>query len=91
MTFEGCSARTLQASGGRAAIRAHAVCAMEAPMLFKIALLLLAVWALGRFGVFPAGEWIHALLLAGLALLLLAFLYARDSARRTLTGGGEKR
>lgn len=49
-------------------------------MLLKIALLLLAAWLLGIMGVYRVGELVHILLLAGLTLLLLAFLKARDGA-----------
>ena len=56
-------------------------------MLFKIALVLLAVWLLGVVGLFTIGDLIHVLLLAGLALLLLAVLKARDAAMRRMVGG----
>ena len=56
-------------------------------MLFKIALVLLAVWLLGVLGLFTIGDLIHVFLLAGLALLLLALLKARDAAMRRVVGG----
>jgi hypothetical protein len=49
-------------------------------MLLKIALMLLAAWLLGMMGLYRVGELVHMLLLAGLMLLLLAFLKARDGA-----------
>ena len=58
-------------------------------MLFKAALILLALWLLGLSGVYHIGDFVHMFLLAGLMLMLLAFLHARDAAvRRTL---GESR
>jgi hypothetical protein len=56
-------------------------------MLFKIALVLLAVWLLGVVGVYTIGDLVHVLLLGGLMLLLLAFLRARDVAVRHAIGG----
>lgn len=50
-------------------------------MLLTIALILLAVWLLAVGGVFSIGPPVHVLLLAGLMLLLLSFLKARDAAR----------
>jgi fatty acid desaturase len=49
-------------------------------VLFIIGAALLVVWAIGAAGPFAIGEIVHALLLAGLWLLLLAFLKARDAA-----------
>ena len=61
-------------------------------MLFRIALVLLAVWLLGVVGVYNIGDLVHVLLLVGLMLLLLAFLRARDAVvRRALGGPPEKR
>jgi hypothetical protein len=51
-------------------------------MLFKLALVLLAAWLIGVLAAPNAGSLVHVLLLAGLALLLLAFLRARDEAMR---------
>lgn len=51
-------------------------------MLLKIALVLLAAWGLAMVGVYRIGELVHMFLLAGLMLLLLAFLKARDAANR---------
>ena len=51
-------------------------------MLFKVALVLLAGWAISALTVPGAGKLIHLLLLAGLALLLLGFLRAREEAMR---------
>ena len=56
-------------------------------MLFKIALALLAVWLVGVSGVYTIGDAVHVLLLAGLALLLLGFVKARDAAIRRPIGG----
>jgi hypothetical protein len=49
-------------------------------MLFKVALGLLAVWALGL--VFAVGQIIHVLLLVGLMLLLLSFAKGREATLR---------
>jgi fatty acid desaturase len=49
-------------------------------VLFITGTALLVVWAIGAAGPFAIGEIVHALLLAGLWLLLLAFLKARDAA-----------
>jgi len=54
----------------------------EANMLFKTALTLLVAWLIGVLAVHSAGDLVHVLLLAGLALLLLAFLRAREAAIR---------
>ncbi|HEX2344219.1 MAG TPA: DUF5670 family protein [Vicinamibacterales bacterium] len=51
-------------------------------MLFKIALTLLVAWLIGVIGVYRAGQLVHVLLLVGLALLMLAFLRAREEAVR---------
>jgi hypothetical protein len=51
-------------------------------MLFKLALVLLAAWLIGVLAAPTAGDLVHVLLLAGLALLLLAFLRAREEAMR---------
>ena len=55
-------------------------------MLFKVALVLLTAWVLGLVGMYNAGNLVHALLLIGLMLLLLAFLRARDAGRRPAGG-----
>jgi hypothetical protein len=55
-------------------------------MLFTIALVLLAAWLVGAAGLYPAGGLVHVLLLAGLMLLLLAFLKARDAAAQRTPG-----
>ena len=55
-------------------------------MLWKIAVVLLAVWVLGLSGVYTAGDAVHVLLLAGLMLLLVAFLNAREAALRRTVG-----
>jgi hypothetical protein len=52
-------------------------------VLFIIGAALLVVWAIGAAGPFAVGQIVHALLLAGLWLLLLAFLKARDAAAET--------
>jgi hypothetical protein len=51
-------------------------------MLFKSALVLLAIWLLGLVGVYRVGDLVHVFLLVGLMLLLLAMLEARDAALR---------
>ena len=55
-------------------------------MLFKAAFALLAIWLLGRLldivGVFRVGDLVHAFLLVGLMLLLLAVAKAREAALR---------
>lgn len=51
-------------------------------MLFKSALVLLAIWLLGLVGVYRVGDLVHVFLLVGLMLLLLAMLKARDAALR---------
>jgi hypothetical protein len=56
-------------------------------MFFKIAFGLLIAWLLGALGAYPAGDFVHVLLLVGLMLLLLAFLRARDGAARRAVGG----
>jgi hypothetical protein len=56
-------------------------------MLFKIALSLLVAWLIGVLGVYPVGQFVHVLLLVGLALLMIAFLRAREAAARRATSG----
>jgi hypothetical protein len=51
-------------------------------MLVKISLVLLLAWLLGVLGLYDIGELVHGLLLAGLVLLPIAFMRARDAARR---------
>ena len=51
-------------------------------MLFKAGFVLLTLWLLGMAGVYPAGEYVHVLLLVGLMVLLLAILKARDASIR---------
>jgi hypothetical protein len=60
-------------------------------MLFKISLVLLSLWLIGVVGVYRVGDLVHVLLLAGLMLLLLAFLRARDAAARAPQGGPANR
>jgi hypothetical protein len=55
---------------------------MGGEMLFKVGLVLLAVWLLGLVGVYRIGDLFHVFLLVGLMLLLLGFLHARDAAVR---------
>jgi hypothetical protein len=55
-------------------------------MLFTVAFVLLILWLLGMAGVYPTGDLVHALLLGGLMLLLMAFLKARDAAMRRTAG-----
>ena len=51
-------------------------------MLFKPALVLLALRLLGLVGVYRVGDLVHVFLLVGLMLLLLAMRKARDAALR---------
>ena len=51
-------------------------------MLFKAAIVLLAIWLLGVGGAYRVGDLVHVFLLVGLMLLLLAMLKARDAALR---------
>jgi hypothetical protein len=51
-------------------------------MLFKAALVLVAAWSLGVFGVFNVGRLVHMLLLVGLMLVLIAVVKSRDAAAR---------
>jgi hypothetical protein len=51
-------------------------------MLFKAAIVLLAIWLLGVVGVYRVADLVHVFLLVGLMLLLLAMLKARDAALR---------
>jgi hypothetical protein len=60
-------------------------------MLFKVALVLLAAWLLGVFALDRVGDLVHVLLLAGLLLLLMGFLKARDAAVRRPVGGSPDR
>ena len=53
-------------------------------MLFKLSLLMLGVWLLG-VSILDLGDVVHVLLLAGLMLLLISFLRARDEAARRAT------
>jgi hypothetical protein len=53
-------------------------------MLFKLSLLMLGGWLLG-VSILNLGDGVHVLLLAGLMLLLIAFLRARDEAVRRAT------
>jgi hypothetical protein len=55
-------------------------------MLFTSALVLLVLWLIGIFAVPAAGDLVHVSLLAGLPLLLLAFLRARDRRRGGVRG-----
>jgi hypothetical protein len=51
-------------------------------MLFKVAFVLPFLWLFGMAGLYDVGELLHVLLLVGLMLLLMAFIKARDAARR---------
>jgi hypothetical protein len=53
-------------------------------MLLKVALVLLAVWLVGVIGMFDIGSAVHAFLLVGGMLLLLAFAKSRDHAMAAL-------
>lgn len=59
-------------------------------MLLKIATVLLALWGLGLVGLYDVGDLFHVFLLAGLMLLMLAFLRARDAAARSAARGTKK-
>ena len=61
-------------------------------MLFKLAVVLLILWLLGVAGVYQVGEFVHALLLVGLMLLMMGFIKARDAAlRRAVDDTPDKR
>ncbi len=60
-------------------------------MLFRIALGLLLAWLLGVIGLYRVGDLVHALLLVGLMLLLLAFVTARDAAAGRGTGSSPEK
>jgi hypothetical protein len=49
-------------------------------MLVTVGLALLVIWAIGVVGPLEVGQLVHVLLLAGLMLLLIAFVKARDVA-----------
>jgi hypothetical protein len=51
-------------------------------MLSKIAIALLIVWLLGKFGVYRVGDLAHVFLLVGLMGLLLAVLQGQEAALR---------
>jgi hypothetical protein len=55
---------------------------MGGDMLFRVGLVLLAMWLLGLVGVYRIGDLFHVFLLVGLMLLLLGFVRARDAAVR---------
>lgn len=54
-------------------------------MLFKSALIVLVTWLVGVLFLRSVGDLIHVPLLVGLALLMLAFLRAREEAMRRVT------
>jgi hypothetical protein len=54
-------------------------------MLFKSALIVLATWLVGVLFFRSVGDLVHVPLLVGLALLMLAFLRAREEAMRRVT------
>jgi hypothetical protein len=54
-------------------------------MLFKSALIVLVTWLVGVLFFRSVGDLVHVPLLVGLALLMLAFLRARDEAMRGVT------
>ena len=54
-------------------------------MLFKFALIVLVTWLVGVLFFSSMGDLVHLPLLVGLALLLLAFLRAREAAMRRVT------
>jgi hypothetical protein len=59
-------------------------------MLFKVAVVSLAVWWLGLIGVYRIGDLFHVFLLVGLMLLLFGFLRAREAAVRGAVGENKK-
>ena len=59
-------------------------------MLFKVGLVLLAVWLLGLVGVYRIGDLFHVFLLVGLMLLLLGLLRARAAAVRAAVSETKK-
>jgi hypothetical protein len=59
-------------------------------MLFKVGLVLLAVWFLGLVGLYRVGDLFHLFLLGGLALLFLGALRAREAAVRAAAGETRK-
>jgi len=61
-------------------------------MLFTLAFVLLLSWLLGMAGFSQLGDVVHALLLIGLMLLMMAFVRARDAAmRRAIDNTPDKR
>ena len=54
-------------------------------MLFKSALIVLVTWLVGVLFFRSVGDVVHVPLLVGLALLMLAFLRAREEAMRCVT------
>lgn len=61
---------------------------MGGDKLFKVGLVLLAVWLLGLVGVYRIGDLFHVILLVG--LLLLGFPHARDAAVRAAVNETKK-
>jgi hypothetical protein len=59
-------------------------------MLLKAALGVLAAWLVGVLGLYDVGELVHVLLLAGLMMLLLGGLKARDAASQRDAQPSEK-
>ena len=57
-------------------------------MLLKAALVVLVLWLAGVAGVYEGGSLVHALLLAGLMMLLIGALKARDAAIDRNAGPG---
>ena len=54
-------------------------------MLFTSALIVLVTWLVGVLFFRSVGDLVHVPLLVGLALLMLAFLRAREEAMRRVT------
>jgi hypothetical protein len=54
-------------------------------MLFTSALIVLVTWLVGVLFFRSVGDLVHVPLLVGLALLMLAFLRAREAAMRRVT------
>jgi Family of unknown function (DUF5670) len=59
-------------------------------MLLKMAFVLLIAWLLGILGLYRIGDLVHVLLLVGLALLLLGFLKARETAVAAERGANDR-
>jgi FtsH-binding integral membrane protein len=59
------------------ALRARALATEEANMLWTIAIVLLALWALGRVTSFTMGGFIHLLIVAAVILVVVRLIQGR--------------